>query len=56
MTVDRWIDENMKKIYGKPIRIIDTKTKKGVGDMMMLYLNKEVKGSKITSQFTFIFI
>ena len=55
-TVNTWIDDNMKNIYGKRIRIIDSQTRKGVGDMMMMYFDREVKGIKITSQFIFIFI
>jgi hypothetical protein len=56
MTVEKWIDENMNLIYGKPIRIIDSKTKKGVGDSYFLFFDKEIKKYKITSKFTFIFI
>ena len=56
MTVNTWIDENMNKIYGHRIRIIDSVTHKGVGDMLILYMDKDVKGTKVTSNFIFIFI
>ena len=56
MTVNTWIDNNMKLIYGRPIRIINSVTRKGVGDMILLYMDREVKRYKITSKFTFIFI
>ena len=56
MTVNTWIDENMNKVYGHRIRIIDSVTRKGVGDMLMLYMDKNVKDTKITPKFIFIFI
>jgi hypothetical protein len=56
MTVNTWIDENMGHLYGKKIRIIDTATGKGVGDMLMFYMDKVVKDTKITTRFVFIFV
>ena len=56
MTVNDWIDANMNLVYGKTIRIIDSITRKGVGDMMMFYMDKEVKSFKATEKFLFIFI
>lgn len=56
MTVNDWIDKNTKLIYGRTIRIIDSATHKGVGDMLMFYMDKPVKGYKVTSKFLFIFI
>ena len=56
MTVNQWIDENMKTVYGHTIRLIDSNTKKGIGDMMLMYMDREVKNIKLTSRFLFIFI
>lgn len=56
ITVDKWIDTHMEFIYNKKIRIIDSKTNKGVGDMMIFYMDREVKNVKLTSRFLFIFI
>lgn len=56
MTVNTWIDKNMNRIYGHRIRIIDSVTHKGVGDMLMLYMDREIKDIKITLNFIFIFI
>ena len=56
MTVNQWIDENMKTVYGHTIRLIDSKTRKGVGDLMFMYIDKEVKNIKLTSKFLFIFV
>ena len=56
MTVNQWIDENMKTVYGHTIRLIDSETKKGVGDMMFMYMDRKVQNVKITSRWIFIFI
>lgn len=56
ITVDKWLDTHMELIYGRRIRIIDSKTNKGVGDMLMLYMDRLVVSVKITTQFVFIFI
>ena len=56
MTVNDWIDANMKLVYGRTIRLIDVNTRKGVGDMMMFYMDREIKGFKATKKFLFIFI
>ena len=56
MTVNQWIDENMKTVYGHTIRLIDSKTKKGIGDMMLMYIDREVQNVKITSRWIFIYI
>ena len=56
MTVNNWIDAHMKLVYGRTIRIIDVATRKGVGDMLMLYMDKEVKSYKVTDKYLFIFI
>lgn len=56
LTVNDWIDANMKLIYGKKIRVIDTKTNKGVGDELILYMKNKVVNSKITSRFVFLYV
>lgn len=56
MTVNEWIDKNTKLLHGKSIRIIDIATRKGVGDMMIFYMDKEIKSYKVTNKFLFIFI
>jgi len=56
ITVNDWIDTHMEQIYGRKIRIIDAETHKGVGDMLMLYMDKKIKKVKITTSFLFIFI
>lgn len=56
MTVNTWIDENTKLLYRRTIRAIDSTTRKGVGDMLMFYMDREVKGFKVTHKFIFIFI
>lgn len=56
LTVNDWIDANMKLIYGKKIRVIDTKTNKGVGDELILYMKNKVISSKITSRFVFLYV
>lgn len=56
LTVNDWIDANMKLIYGKKIRVIDTNTNKGVGDELILYMKNKVVNSKITSRFVFLYI
>ena len=56
MTLNDWIDANMNLIYGRTIRVIDSATRKGIGDMMMFYMDRPVKGYKVTSKFLFIFI
>ena len=55
-TVSDWIDENMNLVYGRTIRLIDSKTRQGVGDMMMFYMDRPVKSYKVTKKFLFIFI
>ena len=56
LTVNDWIDANMKLVYGKKIRVIDTNTNKGVGDELILYMKNKVVNSKITSRFVFLYI
>lgn len=56
LTVNDWIDANMKLIYGKKIRVIDTNTNKGVGDELILYMKNKVVNSKITSRFVFLYV
>lgn len=56
LTVNDWIDANMKLIYGKKIRVIDTNTNKGVGDELILYMKNKVVNSKITSRFIFLYV
>lgn len=56
LTVNDWIDANMKLIYGKKIRVIDTSTNKGVGDELILYMKNKVVNSKITSRFVFLYV
>lgn len=56
MTVNTWLDTHMEYMKGRKLRIINIDTGKGVGDMLMLYMNKRVKAVKITTRFVFIFI
>lgn len=56
LTVNDWIDANMKLVYGKKIRVIDTNTNKGVGDELILYMKNKVVNSKITSRFVFLYV
>lgn len=56
LTVNDWIDANMKLVYGKKIRVIDTNTNKGVGDELILYMKNKVINSKITSRFVFLYV
>lgn len=56
LTVNDWIDANMKLVYGKKIRVIDTNTNKGVGDELILYMKNKVVNSKITSRFIFLYV
>ena len=56
LTVNDWIDANMKLVYGKKIRVIDTDTNKGVGDELILYMKNKVVNSKITSRFVFLYV
>ena len=55
MTVNDWIDAHMNLIKGRRIRIIDS-GKGNISDMLMLYMDRPVKGFKVTSKFLFIFI
>lgn len=56
ITVNDWIDTHIEQIYGRKIRIIDAETHKGVGDMLIFYMDKKVKAVKMTTRFLFIFI
>ena len=56
MTLNDWIDVNLKLLCGRTLRVIDSNTRKGIGDMMMFYMDKEVKSVKVTSKFIFVFI
>ena len=56
MTINDWLDINMNLLYGKKVRVINAETHKGVGDMMILYMDKPVRGFKVTDKFLFIFI
>ena len=56
MTVNTWLDTHMEYMNGRKLRIINTDTGKGVGDMLILYMDKRVKAVKITTRFVFIFI
>lgn len=56
LTVNDWIDANMKLVYGKKIRVINTHTNKGVGDELILYMKNKVVNSKITSRFVFLYV
>lgn len=56
LTVNDWIDANMKLVYGKKVRVIDTNTNKGVGDELILYMRNKVVNSKITSRFVFLYV
>ena len=56
MTVNQWIDENIKLLRNRKIRLLDKETHVGYTDKMMAYMGAEVKGTKVTSKFIFIFI
>ena len=56
LTVNDWIDANMKLVYRKKVRVIDTNTNKGVGDELILYMKNKVVNSKITSRFVFLYV
>jgi len=56
ITVDKWLDTHMELLHGRKIRIIDSKTNKGAGDMLMFYMDRLVISEKITTQFVFLFI
>ena len=56
MTVNQWIDENMKLLYNRRIRLLDNVTHVGYTDKMLAYMDKKVKATKVTIRFVFIFI
>ena len=56
ITVNDWIDTHLDYMHGRKLRIINTDTGKGVGDMTMLYMDKKVKAVKITTRFLFIYV
>lgn len=56
ITVNDWLDKHLELLSGRKIRIIDTATGKSAGDNLMLYINKKVLSTKVTSRFLFIFV
>lgn len=56
MTVNQWIDENMNLLHNRRIRLLDAETHVGYTDKMLAYMGAEVKKTKVTSRFIFIFI
>ena len=56
MTVNAWLDTHIDYMNGRKLRIINTDTGKGVGDMIMSYMDKKVKAVKITTKFLFIYV
>lgn len=56
LTVNDWIDANMKLVYGKKIRVIDSITGRGVGDKMIFYMQNKVINYKVTSRFVFLYV
>ena len=56
MTVNQWIDENMKLLHNRRIRLLDSVNHIGYTDKMLAYMDKEVKATKVTSKFVFVFI
>ena len=56
LTVNQWIDENMKTMYGRQLRLLSYVTHKGIGDNYLPYLDCTVLAVKVTSKFVFIFI
>lgn len=56
MTVNEWLDSSLGVLHGRTVRIINTDTHKGVGDMIILYMDRPVKKHKITKEFVFLFI
>ena len=56
MTVNQWIDKNIDLLYNRQIRLLDSVTHVGYTDKMLAYMDKEVKATKVTSKFVFVFI
>ena len=56
ITVNDWLDKHLKLLKGRKVRIIDTATGRSAGDTIMLYINKKVLSTKVTSRFLFIFV
>lgn len=56
MTVNQWIDENIKLLHNRKIRLLDKETHVGYTEKMLAYMGAEVKETKVTSKFIFIFI
>ena len=56
MTVNQWIDENINLLHNKKLRLLDAETRIGYTDKMLAYMGAEVKQTKITSRFVFLFI
>lgn len=56
MTVNQWLDENMKLLYGRKVRLLDQQTHASYTDKMLIYMGAEVKEVKVTSKFIFICI
>jgi len=56
MTVNQWIDENIKLLHNRKIRLLDAETHVGYTEKMLVYMGAEVKETKVTSRFIFIFI
>ena len=56
MTVNRWLDANIRTIYGKKVRLIDYRTRKGITDKLLIFMENPVQDAKITSRFVFIFV
>ena len=56
MTVDTWIDTHINMLHNRKIRLLDAETHVGYTDKMLAYMGAEVKATKVTSRFIFIFI
>ena len=56
ITVNQWIDENLNLLHNRKLRLIDQQTHVGYTDKMLSYMGAEVKETKVTSRFVFLFI
>lgn len=56
MTVNKWMDANMKALFGRKVRLIDYYTREGITDKLFFYMDAPVQDAKITSRFVFIFV
>lgn len=56
MTVNAWLDIHVDILKGRKVRVVESATNRGIGDMLMYYLQREVKRVKVTSKFVFLYV